>query len=127
MPYGRIAGIGKGTTSFTMSNTTAIWTMNNELIICDDITNVTASNGTVIYTFPSHFPRPLVDRQVGIFRDGSFSRFVFNTSGEIVATGAFSNGKVYTSGLYLQLNTLYYNDTIGNNDENDMTSPLMYE
>lgn len=128
MAYGRIAAIQNGTTNFTMNNKTAILTMDNVVMICGDIENVTVGANGVIYTLPSSSMFPSSDIVLVIMglsgTTYSQRRIRIKPNGTIVTDSGVSNMTFYTNGIMFHVNSKYYNDTIGNNNQNTMTRPM---
>lgn len=129
MAYGRLAAIGKGTvTNGNTDNETVLQTVDNIVCFCGNIYNVTRNSGQNFFTLPStianpseriYFPAIYIENSqylIGVF--------YLSTNGNVGTRTTINNATVCLQGLAIHLNKIYYNNTIGNNDESLMTSPI---
>lgn len=132
MAYTKIAGIGEGTTTQTMVNPCNIQTLDNIIMLCDDIelANYTMNNAFFKLSDSSMYPGS--DLKIPVFiTDKSVIPNVYyilplkiDTQGELSLPSSFGTATVHTNGLCFHINSKYYNQTIGNTDPSLFTSPL---
>lgn len=131
MAYGRLSGIGKATIlRGTCANPTILMTTDNILCFCDDIDGVTGNYPSAILTLPSTIPAPVKNfyfpvsyYESNTWKIGTFS---LHTNGNLYCRQSLNNANICLNGLCVNLNNNFYNNTIGNNDESTMTSPITW-
>ena len=128
MAYNRIAGIGNGTSNQTMNNKTVIQTMDNILCFCGNMSGVTKNASTAIFQIPDSMRTfvdvirfPAVYNESGTYKVGAF---VLRNNGYLYTLQALNNATVFLNGICLNINDYFYNDTIGNNNQSNMTYPI---
>ena len=129
MAYNRIAGIGKLTVnSGTVNNATVLQTMDNIVCFTSTITGATVSSGSALCKAPTTISAPsklvyfIAYYAQGGQRYAGF--FGYNTNRNIISYQALSNANVYLDGVCINLNNTFYNDTIGNNVQGNMSYPI---
>lgn len=130
MAYNRIAGIGKLTmNSGTADNATVLQTMDNIICFCSRCRNVTVASGNAFAKLPStiSYPNAVIPFVAGYYENSTrkIGQFGVNINGNIISYQAISSGQIFLDGVCVNLNSTFYNDTIGNNDESTMTRPIM--
>ena len=131
MAYSRLAAIGKGTANVgTITNPTVLQTMDNIVCFCGNLETVTCSNGATLYTLPNTISLPdnttyfpCVYIESGTYNIGVF---FLSVQGLVKTRQALNNATVCLRGVNVNLNDNFYNNTIGNNDESTMTSPIYW-
>lgn len=132
MAYSRIAAIGKLiVNNQNIDNSTVIFTLDNEILFTGDVEIVNSANSnTTIVTLPSNFPRPskllyFICAFTTSTNTETFKTCKLHTDGTITIN-SIGYGTLRLNGVCINLNNNFYNDTIGNNDESIMTSPISY-
>lgn len=130
MAYNRIAGIGKLTlTSGNTTNPTVLQTMDNLICFCGNITGLTVSNNGAFATLPDTITSPTntINFLAPIYQNSTYQVGVFYlaSNGRVGTRQALSNAQVMLMNAYVNMNDVFYNNTLGNNDESTMTRPIM--
>ena len=127
MAYTHIAGIGIVNTANTMPNKCNIMTENNVVMLCDDVYLHNYSANSVILTLSKPMMWPLTDIVTPVCVTDSQGTSVvpltINTSGEFKLQSSYTQATVHLNGLCFNVNSKYYNPSIGNIYDNG-TSPL---
>ena len=132
MAYTKIAAIGEGTTNQTMPNPCNIQTLNNVIMLCDDITLTNYTANTPLFTLSDSSMFPASELNIPVFvTDTSTTPNVFfiiplvvATDGKISIHTSFTSAILHTNGICFHVNGKYYNQTIGNTDPSLFPSPL---
>lgn len=129
MAYNLIAAIGTITTAHSISNPCNIMTLDNMVMLCDDITLTAAYQANrVLLTLSDNDMAPLTDVTLPIcVSDGTQTEITTMT---VHSNATISIGKTCSSGMVIHLNGIcwhanskYYTPSIGN-IYNNGTSPL---
>ena len=130
MAYSKIAGIGELTLNYGNStNKTVLQTLDNIICFCGDITGVVCNSNTAICKLPNTIDYPTSDISFPMsYKRGTAyytNIFYLTTNGEIKSrTNLTQSSDIYLNGLTINLNNNFYNSTIGNNDQSQMTRPM---
>lgn len=129
MAYNRIAGIGKLTISNgTATNPTVLQTMDNIICFTSEITGVTRNAAQAFAQLPAAIAKPnVLTHFTAVVKTGTtytVESFYITASGYIACRHALSNATVYLNGCCVNFNDKFYNDTIGNNNQSNMTYPI---
>ena len=132
MTYNYLGAIGECTlaSGVTISNQTALMTVDNIIHFCGDISNSTISSGAQVLTLPSSFPRSSTRKVClcTIEHPSATPRyttgyFVLSTNNILYTAQAIaSTDIVHLNELQFNLNEQFYSATIGNTT--GFTSPL---
>ena len=132
MAYTKIAAIGEYTTTNTVGNPCNVQTLDNIVMLCDDMDVVNYTSGDVLLTLSdsSMFPTSELTIPVFITDLSQTPNYFFitplrvNSSGELYLNVNLSNATIHLNGICFHVNSTYYNQTIGNTDPSLFTSPL---
>lgn len=105
----------------TMPNACVILTLNNDVILMDNVTLYGYTSGSTFATLPESM-RPMSEVRIPIYLDDTVTTLMVKTDGTMsVPTDA--TGTLYLNGVTFNVCGTYYNATIGNNFSQG-TSPL---
>lgn len=127
MAYTVIGGKGVITTSFVTSNPCNLQTLDNIIMLCDDleITNYQANDVLLTLSQPSMFPLTEIILPVCV-TDSQGTRIApltINIAGELSLPFSYTSATVHLNGVCWHVNSKYYTPAIGN-IYNNGTSPL---
>lgn len=127
MAYTQIANIGVITTNFTSTNPCNMQTLNNVIMLCDDleITNYNANDVLLTLSDSSMFPNTEIVIPVCV-TEGIQTRIApltINIAGELSLPFTYTSAIVRLNGICFHVNSQYYTPAIGN-IYNNGTSPL---
>lgn len=133
MAYGNIASVGKITveSNYTISNATVLKDENNIVMLCGNITVTNATTGRQkLMTLPhsSMYPNETIRFLAPYLSSGGtggYMAIIVETTGEIYYTANVgANSTIFLNGAIFHVNSKYYNDTIGNNNQSLFTRPM---
>lgn len=130
MPYTVIGGIGVISTSHLTANPCNIQTLNNVIMLCDDIEiatgGYTANDTLLTLSDPEMFPDTEIVVPICV-TEGTTTRtapLTINLAGEFSLPFSYAAGTiVHLNGICWHVNSKYYTPAIGN-IYNNGTSPL---
>lgn len=128
MPYTVIGGIGVITTNFSTSNPCNIQTLNNIVMLCDDLEITSGYNaGDVLLTLSDSEMFPDTEIVIPIcVTEGTQTRIApltINIAGEFTLPFNYTTAIVHLNGICFHVNSKYYTPAIGN-IYNNGSSPL---
>lgn len=123
MPYAILGDLQTLTleATATMQNACVILTLNNDVILMDNVTLDGYVSGSTFATLPESM-RPMSEVRVPVFLDDAPTALTVKTDGTMsIPTDA--TGTLYLNGVTFNVCGTYYNSAIGNNFSQG-TSPL---
>lgn len=123
MPYAILGDLQTLTleTTATMQNACVILTLNNDVILMDNVTLDAYTSGSTFATLPESM-RPMSEVRVPVILNDSATTLIVKPDGTMsIPTDA--TGTLYLNGVTFNVCGTYYNSTIGNNFSQG-TSPL---
>lgn len=128
MAYTIIGGIGTITTNFSTSNPCNMQTLNNIIMLCDDLeidSPYTAGDVLLTLSDSSMFPDTEIIIPVCV-TEGNQTRIApltINIAGEFTLPFSYTTAIVHLNGICFHVNSKYYTPAIGN-IYNNGSSPL---
>lgn len=127
MSYTVIGGIGTVTSNFSISNPCNIMSLDNIVMICDDVEISSYIAGDVILTLSDNAMLPLSDLIIPVCittnNQTVIKPLTISSNGELSLDENYTLATVHLNGICWHVNSTYYTPSIGN-IYNNGTSPL---
>ena len=127
MAYNRLGNIGVVTTANTVTNPCNIQTLDNIIMLCDDVEliNYTADDVILTLSDSSMFPAQDIVFPVCVTEQTGTrtAACTFHDDGTFTLPFSYTSATVHFNGICLHVNSVYYTPTIGN-IYNNGSSPL---
>lgn len=125
MPYTVIGGIGEviPTSNTTMHNKCNILTLNNVVMLCDNVTITNYGAGSTFLKLSDEAFYPATAIHIPVVVNTELTYLYIDTMGEFRLPKSYDSATVYLNGILFSVNSKYYTPEIGNIYDNG-TSPL---
>lgn len=128
MPYTVIGGIGEviPTSNTTIHNKCNILTLNNVVMLCDNVTITNYAAGSTFLKLSDESFYPTTPISIPVVVNNELTFLGIDASGEFRLPKSYDNATVYLNGIMFSVNSKYYTPEIGN-IYNNGTYPLSTE